>query len=56
MEKEKIFEENGEFDIEDEKKSINGNEINNSFSENKNFDFNMENNNIFDKGSGKIKV
>ena len=56
MEKEKIFEENGEFDIEDEKKSINGNEINNSFSENKNFDFNMENNNIFEEGSGKIKV
>ena len=33
LEKEKIFEENPEFDIEDEKKSVNDNELNNSFSE-----------------------
>ena len=46
MEKEKIFEENVEFDIEDEKKSVNAHELNNSFTEL----------NLDKKDSGKIKI
>ncbi len=46
MEKDKIFEENIEFDIEEEKKSVNANEINNSFTEL----------GLNEKDLGKIKV
>lgn len=45
MEKEKIFEENIEFEIEDEKKSIHSNELNNSFSIKNNSELSEEKNN-----------
>ena len=45
MEKEKIFEENIEFEIEDEKKSIHSNELNNSFSLKNNSELSEEKNN-----------